>query len=111
MEKGNKFYHKIDKYIGIPLVFLLGILKKKKKNLPKNINRIGVLKTASIGDTVLMSAVLKDIRQEYPNAEITFFIATSNYELSLMINSFDKLVRLDLKNIIKTINLIRSKGS
>ena len=52
-ERGSKLLKVFDKYIGIPIVFFLGIFKQKKQ-IPTRIDKIGILATAAIGDTIIM---------------------------------------------------------
>jgi len=71
-ERNNKILKIIDKYIGIPLVFLLGL---RRKNLcpRKNINTIGLLATAAIGDTLIMTGAINSIKKKYQNSQIILF--------------------------------------
>ncbi|MFQ5583834.1 MAG: hypothetical protein ACE5GL_05310, partial [Calditrichia bacterium] len=56
-ERANKLLRLLDRYLGIPLILLLRLFKRKK-NLPTgNIKSFGLLKTVAIGDTVLLSAI------------------------------------------------------
>jgi len=94
----------------MPLVFLLGIFKRKK-NIPKNIKTIGLLKTAAIGDTVLLTAIIKDILEVYPKSKIVLFAGSSNYEFAkLLKNEYKNLEveKLPIKNPLKAIKIIKS---
>ncbi|MEO2069350.1 MAG: glycosyltransferase family 9 protein [Desulfurobacteriaceae bacterium] len=107
--RGNRLLKILDRYIGIPLVFSLGILKRRKKH-PKSLDRIGILKTAAIGDTILLSAIIEDIFDFLPNVKVVLFCGSSNYEIAKLIAeqySELKVVRLTLKNLISDIKTIR----
>ncbi len=67
--RGNRKLRLVDRYLGIPAVYLAGLLRSKR-TLPSDPRTIGLLNTAAIGDTVLMSAVVPEIRQRDPNATI-----------------------------------------
>ncbi|WDF48323.1 hypothetical protein PQ459_07540 [Chryseobacterium sp. KACC 21268] len=46
MEKGNHIFNKLDRYIGIPVLFILGFFKRKTV-LPNIIKRIAILNLGS----------------------------------------------------------------
>ena len=77
-ERGNKLLKFFDVYAGIPLILVLGLFHLlgrlfrspegiKKSMSPDSGLHILCLKTAAIGDTVILSGVLRDIRKNYPN--------------------------------------------
>ena len=112
-ERGSKLLKFADRYIGIPFVFLLGLIKQKKK-LPKKISKIALLKTAAIGDTVILSAVLKDIEECNPSVKMILFTGSSNYEFAkLLTKQFKNLevVKLPIKKPLKAIRIIRNYES
>lgn len=102
----SSLLHWCDQYIGIPIIFLLGKLRKKKI-CPKLIQHIGVLNTAAIGDTVLLSGVIADLRAAYPSATLVFFTGPSNYEAALLIPGI-QVVKLPVTAIFKSVSMIRS---
>ncbi len=100
---------RLDKYIGIPLINLLGAFRRRRK-LPKNIQRIGLLKTAAIGDTILISGITADIEAAYPNAEIDFFAGSSNIEIAkLCLPERVRRVLIPVKEPAKALAIIREK--
>lgn len=105
-ERNNKLLKVIDRYIGIPLVYLLG-LKNKKSNTPKVINNLGILATAAIGDTLIMSGAINSIKKKYPKINITLFCGSSNYEISKLLNNVDKVEQLSIKNVLQSKNIIQ----
>jgi heptosyltransferase I len=107
MKRASIFVRFLDFYLGIPIVFLLGIFRKKRKNIPKQIKKIGILKTAAIGDTVLLSAIIKDLHKYYPKADIILFAAKDNAILAPFIPHLSKCVILPVKNGLKAIKQIR----
>jgi heptosyltransferase I len=108
-ERASTLLRFSDKYLGIPIAFLIGLLKKKT-NAPENLKRIALLKTAAIGDTILTSAVIKDIRDKYPKSEIVMFAGSSNIEAAEMLDGLNKVIRLPIRNPIAAGRLIRSQG-
>lgn len=109
-EKGNYIFHKLDKYIGIPIVFIVGMFKIKKK-IPDIIQRIAILNLGSIGDNVLMSASVSDIRKAYPTSEITVFTGTTNFEIVKLIPGINEVIKLKIDKPFESGSEIRKKGA
>ncbi len=73
--RGNRLFKFIDYYIGIPLVFLLSLILRGKRNADlKSLQpeKILVVKLAGLGDAVLLVPSLRALRKKYPHAEIVF---------------------------------------
>jgi heptosyltransferase-3 len=108
-ERGSVKLRCLDRYIGIPLVFVLGLCKRKRI-LPEKITKVALLKTSAIGDTVLISAVVTELKKSYPGAHITLFTAASNYSFALTLQNIDKVILLPINKPFSAINKIRKSG-
>jgi heptosyltransferase III len=97
----------MDRYVGIPTVAILGAARRKRKK-PSTIKCIGLFKIGAIGDTVLISAVIADLRSAFPKASITFFAGKSNLELVRMLDGIDHIVEVSTQNLLAGIKAIRS---
>jgi heptosyltransferase-3 len=106
-ERNNKLLKLIDRYIGIPLVFLLSIFRIKNKQDFNNANNIGILATAAIGDTIIMSGAINSIKTKYPNSKITLFCGSSNFQAAKLLNNVDKVEKLSIKNILASKKIIQ----
>ena len=95
--RGSKARRLLDRYAGIPLVAAAGLLRKKR-DLPSHPERIALLNTAAIGDTILMSAVVADLRDRYSDAELILLAGPSNHEVAHLIPELDLVVLLDIFN-------------
>ena len=71
-ERGNPALRALDRYVGIPIVAVGGALRRRRP-LPRGLRRIGVLNATSIGDTVLLSAVVRDLAAAHPQADTILF--------------------------------------
>ncbi len=104
---------KIDTYVGIPLVRILSVFKKRKKSPPKKINKILCMKFFGFGNIILISPSLKSLRRKYSKAQIDFLtlkqnrgileaygLTNKNYYLSfsnifdLVLETFRTIIRL-----------------
>ncbi len=67
----------LDRYAGIPIVAALAPLRLGRRR-PDEIRRIGVMKTAAIGDLVLASGPIADFRRAYPSVELVLITGADN---------------------------------
>jgi len=74
----SKLHRVADRYAGIPLIFLPSLYRRKRE-IPTDIKRICIIKTAGIGDTVLVSAVLKELLKHYHNCRVTAITGVDNH--------------------------------
>ena len=106
MEKGNKLFHKIDRYLGVPITVGLGLLRMRKKFVPQNIKRIAILNIGSIGDNVLMSAAILDLKKQFPDAQIIAFTGSTNFDVVTQIDGLESVVKLPITNPVSTIKAL-----
>ena len=81
VKRGARGLRFADRYFGIPLLAAAGALKRRRA-LPATISRIGVLNSTNMGDTVILSPVLRDIAAAYPDAEVLLFAGGANASLA-----------------------------
>ena len=105
-ERGNVFLRFLDRILGIPLVFFVSLFHRSRAR-PGVFRRIALLKTAAIGDTVLISAVVRDIRERLPTAEIHFFVGENNREAAELLSGINRVIPLPVKNPLRAVPLIR----
>jgi heptosyltransferase-3 len=68
----------LDRFVGTPLVAALSLAPKNRRPNPDAITRIGVLKTAAIGDTLLLAGTLSAIRGRFPQAAVVLVTGRDN---------------------------------
>lgn len=105
-DRGNKVLRVADRYIGIPIVAILGLFKGRCKK-PETFKTVGILATAAIGDTLLISPVVKDFKSRYPDADITIFCGKTNRQTFEMTLPDYKLITIPVNNPFKSISLLR----
>ncbi|MFB6355026.1 MAG: glycosyltransferase family 9 protein [bacterium] len=105
-ERGSSLLRVMDKGLGIPLLRSLGLIHNPRP-LPEKISSIALLRTNAIGDTILLSGVIKDLKQQYSEAEILFFTGGSNHEIARCTAGSDRVIQLPVTNPFKSINILR----
>lgn len=94
----------LDRYVGIPLVFLAGL--RRKRVCPSTYKKIAILKSAGIGDLVFMSGVIHDLQKAHPQAEVWLFTGKANAALGQLIQGV-KLIVLPMTNPLQSLKLVR----
>lgn len=114
-ERNNVILKTLDKYIGIPLVCIAGLLRPKKELIYPNsfckqtLNFV-VVKTAGIGDTVLLSAVIAEIKGAFRNSKVTIICSKNNYEMANLIQEADNVFVFNMFRPIKSLIQLRYIG-
>ena len=106
--RGTKGLKLLDRYLGIPLVFALGLLRRRRRTIPE-CSTVGLLETAAIGDTVLLAGVVADLRLAFPDRKIILFVGTSNHEVACLLKGPDEVVKLPLDDPVKAIRIMRAR--
>jgi heptosyltransferase I len=96
----------VDRFAGIPLVALMGAFRKKKQ-LPSRMDRIGILSTAAIGDTVLSAAVVSDLRAALRSSSIIYFAGATNYSTALLLPATDSVIPLPVHHPLRASLILR----
>jgi heptosyltransferase-3 len=97
----------LDRYIGIPALAVLGLMRRKRKR-PTKLDRIGLFTMTAIGDTVLISGVVADLRRAFPHAELIFFAGPTNLEIAHMLDGIDRVVSVPIGDPPAGIRAFRS---
>jgi heptosyltransferase-3 len=98
----------LDRYIGIPGVAALSILPKRKEPEWSRVQRIGVLKTAAIGDTLLLGSMLAALRTRFPSAEIILIAGGNNASAAeLLGRAIDRHVVVSVRWPLSAIRVLR----
>ncbi len=83
-ERGNPLLRKLDRFFGIPLVFILSFLRlfsfrqRKRKNFSTVSDtrqlRFLFIKTGAVGDSILLSAIALEIKKKNQNLILPFYV-------------------------------------
>jgi ADP-heptose:LPS heptosyltransferase len=105
-ERANRLLRALDRYVGIPAVYALGLLRRKRAR-PRAPRSIGILKEAAIGDTVLLSAFVRDLATAFPDAGIIFFAGRDNAPVARLIASRHSVVEIPVSNPVRALAEVR----
>ncbi|MCH7965049.1 MAG: glycosyltransferase family 9 protein [Bacteroidetes bacterium] len=105
--RGKKSFKLLDKYLGVPILFVLNLFSKKKQ-LPKNIEKIGILTVPAIGDIILLNGFLRDIKKFNHDVKIILFVTNEVREIAEIMGSYDEIVSIKLFNPLRAIKTLRS---
>lgn len=97
----------LDRHAGIPLLKLLSLFRRRRP-LPANPRRIGIVQPIAIGDMILNSGVLLVLKRLYPSCEIHVFHSQMNAGAVAMLPLPLVSHVCDFKNILDTVAKIRS---
>ena len=106
-ERGNPLLKTIDRYLGIPLIFCLGLARKKNISaLPENLEhgtRFLFLKTGAVGDSILLSAIALEIKAKWPQAQITLLCTRANYGIAPLLAGIDTVLLFNLNSVFSSL--------
>jgi ADP-heptose:LPS heptosyltransferase len=96
-----------DRIIAVPVAFLFNgiarvlgrLLRRDHTITPSNVNRIVVAKLIGMGSILQATPLLKALKQQYPNAKVTFVTMRSNHELLSRLSCVDEILVLDDRSI------------
>ena len=112
-ERNNPWMKRLDKWIGCPLLFILGIFRNKKPaiNLDNiDVPRIVLIKTAAIGDTIILSAMVDEIKRQYPRCSITVICSHNNLSMVKLIRGVDDIFIFEMKRPLQSFSALRRLG-
>jgi len=99
-ERNNKLFRILDSSLGLVLTLLVGSFRKKR-NASVNARRILVIKLGAIGDTLLLSSLLKSISNSR-EVEIHILVCQNNEE------AIDGSVRARKKYVLELGKVLRN---
>jgi ADP-heptose:LPS heptosyltransferase len=75
--------------------------------MPEKIKQVAIIKPSAIGDTVLLSSLIEDIKSQDSEVQITLFTGKGNAIVVPFIEGIDHHIILPIKNPFKSISIIR----
>ena len=106
--RGSRSLRLADRYLGVPLVLVVGSLRRKTKTV-RDFSSVGLMATAAIGDTILLAGIVSDLRDHFPEKQLVLFTGCSNHEVALLFKGLDEVVRLPTHNPLEAVRMLREK--
>ena len=106
-ERGRTLLRKLDRYLGVPLLLLIGLLRPKRLR-PASFESLGICVFAAIGDALLASVLIEDLKKAYPQLKITIFATSANSGVFKLISGWDNLVLVPITQPWAAINQVRA---
>lgn len=108
MQRGKPRNRLLDYWIGTPLLNLLATLRRKRR-APQTVRTLGVMCSPALGDTLLFSAALQDLRVAFPHTTITHICMPQNLAAAEIIPGADRRIIVKLTEPVETIRQIRAE--
>jgi heptosyltransferase-3 len=107
MKRGKITNRILDYYLGIPALNCAASFRAKKK-LPRDVERIGLVFNHALGDTLLASGAVLDLRNQYRKQELILFAAPSNLEAARLLPEVDRIETASLLEPRRAIRTLRA---
>ncbi|WP_303852348.1 glycosyltransferase family 9 protein [Seleniivibrio woodruffii] len=107
IKRTGRFSRFLDRSAGVLFLILLSIFVKKRKKSEKP-ESFCFVKTGGVGDMVLVSAVIKQVRAKYPSADMTLVCSPENRAMAeLMTDS--RVLTVSYRNPVQWFTLRKLK--
>jgi len=106
MKRGKASNRLLDFYLGIPVLNLLASFRRRAP-YPKQPERIGIFLNPALGDTLLGSASILDVRNIFPHAKLILFATSANAAAAKLLPEIDEITLIPITRPIKCIQILR----
>jgi ADP-heptose:LPS heptosyltransferase len=106
MRRGSAKNRLLDLWIGTPLLNLPATFRRRP-GAPPYPQRIGVMCSPALGDTLLFSAALQDVRAAFPSAHIMHLCFRQNLAAAEILPGADERILLDLTAPLASLHILR----
>jgi ADP-heptose:LPS heptosyltransferase len=109
MKRGSISNRLLDRYAGIAVLSVLAVFNKRRPR-PAGFRTIGILASPTIGDTLLTSGAIGDLKRAFPDARLTYFsMPGASWAAAKLIPGIDEIQPIDILNPILTIQTMRKR--
>lgn len=106
-ERGRTLLRKLDRWLGVPLLLLISLFRPKRPKLA-SFQSLGICIFAAIGDALLASTLIGDLKKAYPHLKITIFATSANAGVFNLIGGWDNLVMVPITQPWAAIRQVRA---
>ncbi len=110
-DRGNPLLKRLDRLVGIPAVALVGSARRLRgrRPVPDDWATVGLLKTAAIGDVILLAGVIRDLRRARPSARIVLFVTATNAGFARLLEGPDDVIVLPVRDVPRAVRQVRAE--
>ena len=110
-DRARPLLKRLDRLLGIPVLVVLGAARRLRgrRPIPTDWKRIGLLKTAAIGDVILLAGVIRDLRTAHPSARIVLFATATNAGFTRLLDGPDDVIVLPVRQLPRAVHQVRSE--
>jgi ADP-heptose:LPS heptosyltransferase len=110
-DRGNRALKALDRIAGIPALGIAGVARRfrGRRPVPKDWQSIGLFETAAVGDVILLSGVVRDLRAARPDARIVVFVTSTNAGFARLLDGPDEVVVLPVRAIASAVRRVRAE--
>lgn len=106
MHRGNRLKRHLDHLLGLPILLLMGFFRRTRP-APDRILRVGILSCSAIGDTIIASAIARDLKASNPGCFVIVFIPPFVRGISKLVEGFDEEVIVSITRPMEAVKIVR----
>jgi len=99
-ERNNRVYKWLDGHLGPPIIAMRAAFDVRQRPCDQRVSnrspRIALVKTESIGDTLLTEPLIKSIKHAHPVGAITYICMSNNADAVRGLDGIDEIIIFDL---------------
>ncbi len=108
MRRGSSLNRFLDYYLGIPLLNLLAVFGRRGRYCERP-DRVGILFNPALGDTLLASGPVQELRNLYPEAKLIAFVTDANSAAAHLLPCLDTIELFPVAQPLRAIRAIRNR--
>ncbi|WNC89065.1 glycosyltransferase family 9 protein [Paraburkholderia sp. FT54] len=105
-ERGQNLLKRVDLIVGGIFLYMLGALRKKRR-LPAECTTAGIFAFAAIGDSILSSIIISELRKIKKISRVVVFASRSNARIYDLFEGLDEIVVVPLTSPLNALREIK----
>lgn len=105
-ERGQGLMKRVDLCVGGVFLYVLGAIRKKR-SVPSEYSTVGIFAFAAIGDSILSSFLISEVRKLANVSKVIVFASKSNAGIYDLFKGFDEISIVPVTNPFQAIRLVR----
>ncbi len=106
--RSNWLSRAADQYGGRIVLIVLGLFHRHPRDQTE-LRKIGLCALGAIGDAIISSAIVFDLKRHFPHLHVTMIVSSTNKGVVPLLNQIDDLIILSLFRPISTVRTLRKE--